>query len=640
MRDHWTFFKGATEFHCIDAALNLASMAPDTLTLVRPSITLTQSDVVSVKFHGVVKFIGKIIPLAPERRGGTSTTNTYQAVNCWDTLQNEIYTQDWATYVAGELVVYRHSRVVLNQAKTGAPMALATQVADILAAAVSIGVLQVGTITVPAVYLPYDGQRCITLEVALQRCLRFFPLVYTWFDYSTTPPTINMGSGAAATWMDLETLRATSIIEKVNGLPLDGVILDLEEVGDNNGAPYIKYTQQAAGTVTAGSRVMRIPLDLKGNSGSSTMRSLDVEVEAIPADWTTNKTWWKSKHPRLANVTTDEMTLSDAARVGDHVYPNISINPIQDLTAAGLSACMSTFTVKCTIKKYVSSVVIDEEELILLTMDFVTTSAETKKYSWLESSTLALGEWIPTGLAAALLAQHAHDGEETTIVYRPEQTFWALPGQTYDGLICSSVSISLLSDLATAVFAPQTALSAQDLAGLMTGWRNNGGGGGSYSRATAEPPANARTDDKPIAPTQTTEFSPGSKKTVGAKNDNSTAVMSSDDLATGEAAKFREFTFAVDPATGTARKIKVLATEGTAEIITIPGGGAWDGTAPSGYEWITLNFVTDGKIITLKVLCHTATKADVATWTSSDSRLLLQCNTSGVLRLDKGYLKS
>jgi len=568
MRDHWTFFKGATEFHCIDSSCNYASMAPDTLTLVRPSIALAQKDIVTAKFHGVTKFVGKIIPLEPERRGGTSRTTKVQAVNCWDTLQNEIYTQDWNTYVGGELSVFQHSRVILNQALTGAPVDLETQIRYILAQAVALNALQIGTISVPAVYLPYDAQRCITLEVALQRLLRFFPLVYTWFDYSTTPPTINMGSGSAATWLNLDTLKSTSLMEKSSGLPLDGVILDLESVGDNNGAPYTVYSQQTAGIVTAGSRVMRIPLDLKGNSGSSTSRSLDVSVEAIPADWETNKTWWKSKHPRLANVTIDEMTLSSPTRIGDHVYPNISINPIQDLEAAGLSACMSTFTVKCTIKQCLTEeIVFDEEELILLTMDFVTTTAATKKYTWLESSTLSLGEWIPTGLAAALLAQHAHDGEEIIVIYRPDVSFWALPGQTYDGLICNSVSISLNSDLATAVFGPQTALSAQDLAGLMTGWRNCGGGGGSYCRSTSEPQSNAKTDDNPISPTKTTEFSPGTKKTVGAKNANSTAIMSTEDLDSGDAAKFRDTTIVVDADTKETVTVKVLRTATDAEAV-------------------------------------------------------------------------
>jgi hypothetical protein len=238
-----------------------------------------------------------------------------------------------------------------------------------------------------------------------------------------------------------------------------------------------------------------------------------------------------------------------------------------------------------------------------------------------------------------LLAQHAHDGEETTVLYRPDVSFWALPGQTYEGLICNAVSIGLNSDLATAVFGPQTALSAEDLAGLMTGWRNCGGGGGSYTRTTAEPRTNATLEDKQVSPVQTTEFSPGSKKTVGAKNATATAAMSADDLASGEAAQFREFTFAVDPATGTARKLKVLATAGSEEEIDIPAGG-WDGTAPSGYEWEQVNIVCDNKIVTRHILTRTITKALVIDWDSASSRLLLQCNTSGFLRLDKGYLKS
>lgn len=115
--------------------------------------------------------------------------------------------------------------------------------------------------------------------------------------------------------------------------------------------------------------------------------------------------------------------------------------------------------------------------------------------------------------------------------------------------------------------------------------------------------------------------------------------MAASDLASGELAKFREFTFATDPATGAAKTLKLLCTAGADASLTVPGG-AWDGTAPSGYEWLTLNFVVDSKIVTLEVLVKTSTKADVVTWDSASSRLLLQCNSSGVLRLDKGYLKS
>ena len=72
-------------------------------------------------------------------------------------------------------------------------------------------------------------------------------------------------------------------------------------------------------------------------------------------------------------------------------------------------------------------------------------------------------------------------------------------------------------------------------------------------------------------------------------------------------------------------------------------GGAWDGEAPDGYEWETLNIVTDGKIVTREVLVKSETSADVQTWDSDDARLLLQVKggtgeDAGLLRIDKGYL--
>lgn len=78
----------------------------------------------------------------------------------------------------------------------------------------------------------------------------------------------------------------------------------------------------------------------------------------------------------------------------------------------------------------------------------------------------------------------------------------------------------------------------------------------------------------------------------------------------------------------------------------VMGGGSsdpWDGTAPDGYEWETLNVVTDGKIVTREVLTKTSTKADVVTWDSDDARLLLQVqggtgDDAGKLRIDRGYL--
>jgi len=71
-----------------------------------------------------------------------------------------------------------------------------------------------------------------------------------------------------------------------------------------------------------------------------------------------------------------------------------------------------------------------------------------------------------------------------------------------------------------------------------------------------------------------------------------------------------------------------------------PGvGGSGGGGTPSGYSPVTLNFVTDGKIVTLTVLAKMADTVDVRVFAAEDSRLILQAGTDGVLTLDKGYLK-
>lgn len=71
----------------------------------------------------------------------------------------------------------------------------------------------------------------------------------------------------------------------------------------------------------------------------------------------------------------------------------------------------------------------------------------------------------------------------------------------------------------------------------------------------------------------------------------------------------------------------------------VGSGGGGGGDILADYEPLTLNFVTDSKIVTLTVLALKKDTEDVRNFTSSDSRLLLQVNTSGKLTLDKGYLK-
>jgi hypothetical protein len=61
-------------------------------------------------------------------------------------------------------------------------------------------------------------------------------------------------------------------------------------------------------------------------------------------------------------------------------------------------------------------------ETAALTLDIIATNALTKLYRWTSQYDYTGPEYVPTGLAAALLAAHAADGAsaEVTVALRPD----------------------------------------------------------------------------------------------------------------------------------------------------------------------------------------------------------------------------
>ena len=529
MRGDWAVSSTSGVFSVTAGSLRLNNLAADTFAFGCPGVAFEVGDPVHVRHNGRLVFSGKIYAREREDSRGTTVSRPYTARGPWQALDDLIYRQQWMALGASGPAAQYFSRVILNQGQSGSPMALKDQILDILAPAAATGALAVGTVSVPEICLPADEQRSVTLAQALMRCLRLFPAVATWFDYSGPVPVLNVGAGAEAAWMDDPGLRRTLLSESRSGSPPDGVVLEIETTGDFNGNAYRKVDVQTAGDAAEGRKVLYIPLDLSGAGGSVTSASLKVETEDIPQDWQTNKAWWKQKHPRLENVDEHYLELKDASRSGD--LPRITSVPMKDIGAAGLRAEMDTFRVKAKIPTLgKNNEEIDVEEDVLLTMDFITTSAQTRRYSWVESSSATSGEWVPDGLAEAILAQHAHDGEALGVTARPPLTAWPVPGQTRGGLICQEVGHDLAADLMEVTFGPPAQLSAQDLAGLMTGWRNQRRATSSNARATGEPKDDAKVDHTAVAPVKTTEFSPGKKTKIGAEqagqtNDPATAVV-------------------------------------------------------------------------------------------------------------------
>jgi hypothetical protein len=347
MRSDWTVSSTGGGFRVTAGELRLNNLAADTFAFECPGIAFKVGDPIHVRHGGRLVFSGKVYAREREGTRGTTVNRPYTARGPWQVLDDLIYRQKWMALGASGLAAQYFSRVILNQQLSGAPMLLKDQILDILAPAVAAGALAVGTVEVPAIYLPADEQRSVTLAQALMRCLRLFPAVAAWFDSSGVVPVLNIGTGAEAAWMDEPELLKTILTEAQSGTPPDGVVLEIETTGELNGSTCRKVDVQAAGDTGEGRRVLYIPLDLQGAGGSVTSASLKVETEDIPPDWKTNKAWWKEKHPRLENVDEGYLELKDASRSGE--LPRITSVPMKDIEGAGLKAEMDTCRVKAKI---------------------------------------------------------------------------------------------------------------------------------------------------------------------------------------------------------------------------------------------------------------------------------------------------
>ena len=86
--------------------------------------------------------------------------------------------------------------------------------------------------------------------------------------------------------------------------------------------------------------------------------------------------WWRNNHARQKDIPLANITISD----GDYepkTYTRIARNTADELAEAGLHSKVAVFTCKCKI-----ATDDDEEEDILLTMEFLTTDATTRTYTW------------------------------------------------------------------------------------------------------------------------------------------------------------------------------------------------------------------------------------------------------------------
>ena len=553
------------------ARLKYVSRDADTLEIPGvPAEFLLRGDKVRVEYRGRCVFLGDVVSRTEHKSRGTDAVQSVVCAGPWSKMARMTYRQYWRTGSGYEL----SSRLILNQTQSGKDQNLNSELREIAAHAASACGYTVGTVDVSSQQLPYDECRDITVADAIRRELKLFPSANCRFDYSAATPRLDIvkpSSDADAAYV--AAIPKTARSYEYNAHPITGVDLEIETTGDVDGVPYRVLNHQRAGDTSAGNPdCLYATLQLAGFSSSSVKQSFTAEVELNP-QWS-NPGWWYYRHPRLANVAMEAVSITNCKRSGSADagdYPNIAKQTVGELKAAGLRARVETFTCECTI-----TTDDDVEEKIHLQMQYVTTNATNRTYTWVASSSSTTGETVPDGLAAAILAERSGELRAERMTVRCGDSLPQL-GDRCDGLFLTQIEIDCAELTADLHFGAPEFLSVDDMASLLSNFRNKRRTTLATSRVEGKPDDGAaEVEMGPIPPLSSTEFAPGTKAktTIGGSDGSSRIKLDPSKLDEGKDAELHKLTVKKN---GEEAECQILATEDIEiEIKSISAGEGVD----------------------------------------------------------------
>ena len=550
------FFPGA------GTRLKFASRAADVLTVVGvPHGTLEGGDTVTVTYKdpaassATTVFSGTVEQVTESELGGTESYDDAVVSSPWSKLDRLVYQQQWPDYSTGGTVW--SSNLVLNQDLNGNSIGFKSQLNEIF----NFAKTRVGctaTAITGGQALPFDEVRDLTCAQAINRVLRWFPKKIVRFDYSSGTPNLVLADPVAASWT--ASIDKSSVVRTVNAHPITGVSLETVTTGDDDGILYRKVENQVypVGTDPTDVDTLHVSIQLAGTDSSTQYEFLkphcDDEIDVA------HPGWWKKYHPRLAKVNVQDITVRQwSTRIDPQDYPNKTDSSVEELQKFGLKARVEKFTAHVSFRENGGD---DEENDCVLQMSFVTSNAEDgKTYSRAIGSSATTGETIPQNLARAIYEDRSQALQAIECTARIGSSFPAI-GETWQGLILQSFEVDPSELTLVCRFGQPEHLSADDMASIMTGFRNRIRSTSCWERKDGKRGGDDDPDET-IYPVETTEFCPGVKakmtvKAAAAVNPSSFSLDTAR-LQSGETVEVHEVT--VKGKNGSPKKVKVLATE-------------------------------------------------------------------------------
>lgn len=612
-----------------------ASLAPDVATLSGSSAILSAEygDTVEIWNGGIRRFVGRVrtVPLSG------AFDRTVQVYGAWGDLERVVFCQRWKFPAVGGGLEWKEStRAILGQDEAGEAQSVGAQIADVVAYAASRGVsIQIGTCSIPLV-LPLDEVRDLTCAQAISRMLRMTPSVCSWFNYATTPPTLNFGQSSSISPSRIE----DSVSTIRNDLVISGLRLEIERNNDVNGVSY-----RTLEVLTAGEwediGACWASLQLAGLRSTRNIVKVNVTTEDIPANLTA-ASWWCARHPRLAGLDPEDVVISAAERgANPGSYPRISLTPIETLEPLSVSARVETFFATAdVIKRDAADEVVSVEKGVELEMQLVTTSASTRTYRYLQSFSATSPESTPDGLAAALYAHWSILYAEGSAQW-PLADLWANPGMLLHSTPIQRVIVDSTASTCSAIYGPPQQLSASDLAGILSRFRSRRSSTRYEARTTGQTAAPAEDTRATTGIARTTGHAPGAPartKIVAAVGEISHAIdlhpaciaFADEEHEAAQTLQPRELRVIIDDeGTLKAKLVQVLASEPYGDAEAVGGGSALDDGTATGQIVYWNHTAGEWAVATVGTLAP----GDVLTW--DGSKYVRKALTS-LIRFDTG----
>jgi len=361
-------------------------------------------------------------------------------------------------------------------------------------------VLQIGTIDCGQVF-PKIRAQAVSCAEAIVQILRYFPATVTWFDYTTSPPTLNIRDIAS---LDHTALTLSAQQEReVNIAPqydrqLAGVMLCYKQVGLVDGVPwpglyFDKYPESITDyTPNVVTHVIEIPGQKVTTLFSSvTALALAPAYSATLAD---RVNFWLALDPALSDpyITPGSITAGvpisvttpAGAAIDTGVYPRMLMPGSKVASWMGVLWIEAIISVPITYLRCrdTAHAVKDSAVSGVLHLRCILTNATTGSYSG--SQLLDTGELVPPcypasgslALAAYTSAATLQYAGSITLLGQTLRTDIALgqtlsltgPSHTYTGLLVQSVEVRPHYGEMRVEFSPAARI---DAAGLVEMWR-------------------------------------------------------------------------------------------------------------------------------------------------------------------------